>query len=101
MLTLVIVLIIIALIAGLLSFGITNIINQIAKFIFIILVAFILIALFYGYTYFRPAVNKDGLTPTEVPVITPLDKATEISTNASLEEVPEYQIRDDKQIEPL
>ena len=101
MLTLVIILVIVAVIAGLFGFGISNIINQIAKFIFIVLVVFLLIALFYGYTYFRPAVKKDGLPPTEVPVITPIDKSVEISANASIEEVPEYHILDEEQVEPL
>ncbi|MBA3603938.1 MAG: hypothetical protein H0W50_09950 [Parachlamydiaceae bacterium] len=95
MLTLAIILVIVAMIAGLFSFGITNIINQIAKFIFIILVIFLLLALFYGYSHFRSSASKETLPQTEVPVLIPIDRSIERSTEQSAEEIsPESQIID-------
>lgn len=58
MLNLALILCIIAIIAGILGFGITNAVNHIAKFIFYLLIILLLILIFYGYFYFNSPTNE-------------------------------------------
>ena len=53
MLNLALILCVIAIIVGILGFGITNAVNHIAKFIFFVLIILLLIFIFYVYFYFN------------------------------------------------
>ena len=58
MLNLALILCVIAIIVGILGFGITNAVNHIAKFIFFVLIILLLIFIFYVYFYFNSPTNE-------------------------------------------
>lgn len=68
MLNLILILFIVAIIAGILGFGITNAVNHIAKFIFFLIVILFLIFMFYEYFSFHSPTSERAPPATQTPV---------------------------------
>lgn len=62
-----IVLIVVAFV-GIISFGIANVVNYLAKFIFFLIIILLLVALFYGYFLVYPPL-KTPVPPTSNPPV--------------------------------
>jgi uncharacterized membrane protein YtjA (UPF0391 family) len=63
------ILLIVAIIAGILGFGIANAVTHIAKFMFFVIIILFLIIMFYGYFSFHSSPTKEPIPPaTNTPV---------------------------------
>ena len=68
MLNLALILLFVAIIVGILGFGITNAVNHIAKFIFFLIIILVLIFMFYEYFSFHSPTSEPTPPATQTPV---------------------------------